>query len=229
MRATKSLIITSTVLVLSGVTVAQEGPEFSSNVALTTDYVFRGLSQTDRGPAVQGGFDISHSGFYGGVWASSVDFGDDTTMEIDFYGGYTHDMGAATVDVGVIYYAYPDSPELATGSQEFAEIYAGVSGTVAGADVGISIAYSPEFYGETGEATYIQTSLDYPLMENLSASFSYGISDFSDGMLNRDYQDIALGVTANVGPADWTLQYVDTFNIDDADNDAFVLSVARSF
>jgi len=79
---------------------AEDSPhEFSANVALTTDYRFRGLSQTNEDPAIQGGFDYGYSGdalpvsFYAGVWASSLDFDvadpDDADLEIDFYGGFT--------------------------------------------------------------------------------------------------------------------------------------------
>ena len=51
--------------------------ETSANVALTTDYVWRGTSQADNGPAIQGGFDLTAGGFYGGVWGSNVDIDDD--------------------------------------------------------------------------------------------------------------------------------------------------------
>ena len=55
--------------------------EVTGNVALTTDYIFRGVTQTDGGPAISGGFDVDADGFYVGVWGSSVDFSDDTTMD----------------------------------------------------------------------------------------------------------------------------------------------------
>ena len=54
-----------------------QGPEFSANVGLTTDYIFRGYSQTDEGPAIQGGMDVTWNIFYAGVWGSNLDFGSD--------------------------------------------------------------------------------------------------------------------------------------------------------
>ena len=76
--------------------------EISGNVALTTDYRFRGISQTDRNPAVQGGFDWSHdSGFYLGTWGSNVDFAG--SLELDYYGGYANNINDnLAYDVGVI-------------------------------------------------------------------------------------------------------------------------------
>ncbi|RFB04811.1 TorF family putative porin [Parvularcula marina] len=174
---------------------AQEA-EVSANVALTTNYVYRGITQTDDGPAIQGGFDVSYGGWYGGTWASSVDFGDDTTMEIDFYGGYAGSITETiSYDVGAIYYAYPDSPDIGGGQQDFYEIYGGLSKSFGGVlDAGISVAYSPEFYGETGESLYYLGSLSYAAGENVSVDFTYGVSSFEENM-NQDYQDYSAGAT----------------------------------
>ncbi len=78
------------------------------------EYVFRGISQTDEGPAIQGGFDATCGIFYAGVWASNLDFGGDgagndiANIEIDFYAGIKPKTGRITWDLGVIYYAYPE-------------------------------------------------------------------------------------------------------------------------
>lgn len=88
--------------------------EVSANVSMVSDYVFRGLSQSQEDPAIQGGFDwSSESGFYVGTWASSVDFvgsgtDDGADVEWDLYLGY----GAAindswSWDVSYIQYLYP--------------------------------------------------------------------------------------------------------------------------
>ena len=83
--------------------------EFSINVAGTTDYVFRGISQNGEDPAAQGGADMSCGIFYAGVWGSTVDF---APYEVDLYGGIKKDLGFAEVDLGVIYYAYPGADDL---------------------------------------------------------------------------------------------------------------------
>ncbi len=65
---------------------------FTGNVGLYSQYVFRGISQTNEKPAVQGGIDYSNGGFYLGAWASSIkwikDAGGDASVEIDVYAGY---------------------------------------------------------------------------------------------------------------------------------------------
>jgi uncharacterized protein (TIGR02001 family) len=85
--------------------------EFSANTALTTDYVFRGISQTENGPAIQGGIDATYGLFYIGFWGSNVDFGagDPSDIEIDYYGGITPSWQGIDFDLGVIFYTYPDS------------------------------------------------------------------------------------------------------------------------
>lgn len=99
----------------------EEKPKFShtftSNVSLVSDYRFRGISQTMRRPAIQGGFDYSHAnGVYLGTWASNVDgttkFYNNTSMEWDLYGGYKGKLFPCSVpdftyNVGLIYYYYP--------------------------------------------------------------------------------------------------------------------------
>ena len=90
---------------------------FTGNVGLYSQYVFRGRTQTDGNPAVQGGFDLGHkSGLYLGTWASNVswiwDFspGTSASMEWDWYGGYKGSLPADFgYDFGVLYYWYPGS------------------------------------------------------------------------------------------------------------------------
>lgn len=94
---------------------------FTANVSIVSDYRFRGISQTMRRPAIQGGFDYSHtSGFYLGTWASNVDgtthVYNNTSMEWDLYGGYTGKPFPCTIpdfayNFGVIYYYYPGGQE----------------------------------------------------------------------------------------------------------------------
>lgn len=88
----------------------------TGNIGLYSQYVFRGLTQTDKQPALQGGFDYSHSsGFYAGTWMSNIswlrDFGtyaNGASLEMDFYGGFKFPLGKdITGDVGVLYYYYP--------------------------------------------------------------------------------------------------------------------------
>jgi uncharacterized protein (TIGR02001 family) len=86
------------------------------NVAVTSDYRFRGISQTRLQPALQGGADYTHnpSGFYVGTWLSSIkwvtDGGGSGNVEVDIYGGKRGDlMEGVTYDVGVLSYIYPSN------------------------------------------------------------------------------------------------------------------------
>ncbi|MEI7443949.1 MAG: TorF family putative porin [Burkholderiales bacterium] len=84
----------------------------TGNFTLTSDYRFRGISQSYKLPAVQGGLDWAHpSGFYLGNWNSSISgnsYPNGASLEMDFYGGYKFPIGSdVTLDVGALYYFYP--------------------------------------------------------------------------------------------------------------------------
>lgn len=89
------------------------GGNVISNVNLTTDYAFRGTTQTDEAPAIQGGFDYEHTnGFNAGVWASNIDFNNTNagSIELDVYAGYNHNItDNLSVGTSVIAYMYPGS------------------------------------------------------------------------------------------------------------------------
>lgn len=92
----------------------EEGWSFGGTITGTSDYIFRGVSQTDQDPAIQGSLDIGHSsGFYAGVWASNVDFdteGDGINTEIDYYVGWTFALPAdMELDLQAVRYTYPGS------------------------------------------------------------------------------------------------------------------------
>ncbi|MEL6285490.1 MAG: TorF family putative porin [Pseudomonadota bacterium] len=213
------------------------GGEFSGNIALTSDYVFRGFTQTDGAPTVQGGFDWASDSFYVGTWASGVDFADGTSTEIDIYGGYTTSVGVVDLDLGAIYYLYPDAPD--EPEQNFIEVYAGGSTTVADTvDLGLSFAFSPEYYLETGSTLYTNASAGIPLGENFGADVSLGFLSFfdDDDCMDCDYLDYSIGVTTSAAGFDFDLRFIgsDGDGVDGLDGDGgpagerFVISVGRS-
>ena len=114
-------------------------------MTLVSDYRFRGISQTYEGPAVQGGFDYSHSsGFYLGNWNSNVAsqvYTGGSGIEMDVYGGYKRSFGGFGLDIGYLYYHYPNAEfqSAGNGSQGFdsQDIYLG------GSWKWISLKYSP--------------------------------------------------------------------------------------
>ncbi|MCG7541039.1 hypothetical protein EXT48_16795 [Pseudoalteromonas sp. CO348] len=95
--------------------------EVTANIAASSNYYWRGITQTDDGAAVSGGLDYSNeSGFYAGTWVSNIDFGDSASYEMDLYAGYAGEIKGMSFDFGYIHYAYPD----ASGDIDFGEIYA---------------------------------------------------------------------------------------------------------
>ena len=199
--------------------------EWSGNVTLTTDYVFRGITQTNEGPAVQGGFDWASDSLYVGTWAWAIDYDNGTSAEVDFYGGFTPTVGVFDLDIGAIYYYYPDAPD--DPEQNFFEVYAGGSTTIGEfLDVGASVAYSPEFYGETGQAFYYAASAGIPLGEffGIDATVGYSSGDEDEGF--TDYVDYSIGLTTSFEGFDFDARYIDT-DLEGVD-ESFVLSVSRA-
>lgn len=116
----------------------------SGSVSLVTDYRFRGVSQTDKEMAIQGGITASHeSGLYAGVWASNLagwgQFGG-SNMELDLIGGFKKSFGGATVDVGLTWYMYPGGSDIT----DFAEPYVKISGIAGPVSLLAGVAYAPK-------------------------------------------------------------------------------------
>ncbi len=117
----------------------------SGSVAIASDYRFRGVSQSDRQMAVQGGLTIAHeSGFYVGTWASNLagwgTFGG-ANMELDLIGGYKTKLGdGATLDAGLTWYMYPGG----ANKTDFAEPYVKLSGTTGPVTLTAAAAYAPK-------------------------------------------------------------------------------------
>lgn len=150
---------------------------FTGNVAITSDYVFRGLSQSNSDFALQGGFDLtSTAGFYAGTWLSSIDFNDasDANVEADIYAGYTRPIGSTglSYNVGVYGYLYPDVNDGANFN--FYEVYGGLSYAVGKFTLGGQVNYSPDFFAGSGDAIYAQISTGYAISDLLSVSGAVG-------------------------------------------------------
>lgn len=199
----KSLLVTAAAtatlaLAMPAAAIAQErSVELSYNLAGTTDYVWRGFSQSDTHGAVQGGADLTYGNFYAGTWASSVDFADGTDAEWDFYAGYTGTAGAIDWDVGLTYYTYVDAP---SGSDyNFVELNAAASYAIDDFTLGASIHYSPDFYGTSDKsATYVEATAEYTVTEKLALSGGFGRQFLDKG---QDYNAWNLGATVNLNEA----------------------------
>ena len=95
--------------------------EVSTNVALTSNYVWRGMTQTGNAPAIQGGIDASYKGLYIGLWASSYE-STDASSEFDVYFGYSSEIGALSYDIGFIEYMYPNSSDESNQGEAYLNI-----------------------------------------------------------------------------------------------------------
>ncbi len=187
--------------------------EISANVTLATDYVWRGVTQTNENPAIQGGLDWSgDNGFYVGTWASNVDFGDVENMELDFYGGWSTELSNGLgVDVGFIQYLYFDD----AGDVDFNEIYLGLSHS------GVSGKLS---YDVDNESTYLELGYDFDLGNDFGLGLHVGNYSF-DG--DGDYTDYSIALSKSFNDLDFGLGYYDT-DIDGLDG-RVVFSVGKSF
>lgn len=130
----------------------------SYNFAVTSEYVFRGISQSAEDPTVQAGVDVTYKIFYAGIWGSGVEFGSavDAWGEIDYYAGIKPVLGPITLDFGVIYYTYPSATD--PGAElDYVEVKIGASGTVwKDGTLGVTVFYSPEYTGKTGDVWTVE-------------------------------------------------------------------------
>ena len=163
----------------------------SANVSFTTDYIWRGMTQSD-GPAVQGGFDYeADSGFYAGFWGSNVNFNNGNGQELDYYAGYGFSLGDVGVDVGYITYDYPDSdPDL-----KFEEIYLGFSI----GDLGLTYASGQDEAPDYIEVSYGigPVSISYgdydEYGENTLISYGFACGSYECGISLYDFSDAGYG------------------------------------
>lgn len=200
-------------------------PSFSGNVALTTDYMFRGISQTQHEPTVQGGFDYSNGIFYAGTWASGVDFGavapniDIASLELDLYAGIKPTTGPVSWDIGVIGYFYPDSWDPPGTDVDYWEFKVAPSISPAeGLTLGAALYYSPEFTTSTDSALYYELNGSYAISDMFTVSGAVGhqtsdqtgyfvLEDFTS---TDEYTTWNIGATLNVSGFGIDLRYYDT-------------------
>lgn len=173
-------------LALGGTAYAQD---VSFNVGVASDYVWRGVSQTDEGPQLFGGVDFSSGIFYAGAWASNVDFYDSTDAEIDLYAGITPTAGPVTFDLAALYYGYVNEPSGA--DYAFWELKAAASVPAGPVTLGAAVNYSPEFFGGIGSAVYYEVNASVSPAEKWTIGGAIGSQTFDAG---GDYSTWNVGV-----------------------------------
>lgn len=214
----------SLVMALSAISLQAQAVEVSGDITFVSDYAFRGISQTDEAAAIQGGITLAaDSGFYLSVWGSSVDFGGEGTLELDVMLGWSGDIAEDwSADVGIMRYGYPNTE---FEGSNFWELY----GSVSYKDLSLGLAYSDDYYGNTGNYFYIYAGYSLALTDNLSVDFHIGQNEFSDDS-SASYLDYGVTVSTEVLGLGLSLAYVDT-DIKDCNlcDSRVIFGVSKSF
>ena len=232
-------------MMMAGISVAQA--QVTGNLGLTSDYRFRGVSQTQNAPAVQGGIDYNHSsGLYVGNWNSSVSsqmYSNGSGVESDLYAGFKKDIyKGLTLDVGSYNYFYPRATNNTSTNFDTNELFAGLGyGPV-------SVKYSQSLSNYFGTANsknsqYFQADFAQPLVyisKNLSLLAHVGRTEVNNNS-NLNYTDYNVGLGYNLKGWDLAAKYytnsgttssfqtANTINGQRLYKDAAVVSVSKSF
>jgi uncharacterized protein (TIGR02001 family) len=209
------------------VSTAQAEVTTTANANVTSDYKFRGISQTNAGPAFQGGFDTAFgNGFYVGNWNSNVNnLGPNSSgLEMDFYGGYAGEFKGVGYDVGALYYYYngaeasvnADTLEV-YGKLSYANAYAKLSYALS-KDYFALVTAAPDTTNDLSGSTYLDLGYTLPVSDKLSLTAHYGLTSFDKdvnvaGVVLDDYSDYSIGATYALNKTySVTAAYIDTNN-----------------
>jgi uncharacterized protein (TIGR02001 family) len=182
---------------LSGTALAEDKLSWSASLTGTSDYVFRGISQTKEDPTIQGSLGLAYDIFYAGAWASGLDWGpgSDAQLEVDWYAGIkpvwkTSPVGPVSFDFGVIYYTYPgfsDPPGQEADYVELKAAYTLPSPFIKNLTTGGTFYWSPDYSGETGSVWTSESTASYALPKvwvfdpTVSGLLGYEKGNSSDG------------------------------------------------
>lgn len=183
----------------------------SANVALTSNYKFRGQDQGSNKPALQGGFDFSAGGFYVGNWNSSIGF-TNSGLEMDFYGGYKGEAAGLGYDVGVLQYYYPQKDKALDFNTT--ELYGAVSFSILTAKYSHTVSKDYFAFGEAIQAVsggarpkgrntgYLDLSANYEIAQGIVLNGHVGYTNYSGDLDDAgipNYTDYKVGATYDMG------------------------------
>jgi uncharacterized protein (TIGR02001 family) len=183
----------------------------SYNVGLFSQYIFRGLTQTDEKPALQAGVDFAHSsGFYLGAWGSNIswlqdgDYYDNSGLELDIYGGYANSIGDVGYNVGVLQYIYPGNDISSSYVKaETTEVYGALSYKWLQAKLSVVVSDGAFANANSSGTYYAEVNANIPLADSgVTANLHVGRQEYNGspfyGNSNDDlysYTDWKVGAT----------------------------------
>ncbi len=188
--------------------IIQSDFDLSSTVSVVSDYRFRGISLSNRKPAVQASIDIEHkSGLYAGVWASNIARYGGARVEVDLSAGWRQSLGPVDLDIGGMMYLYPGG-----NGVNYGEVYGFAGKTIGPVQLRAGIVYAPSQrnIGST-DNLYLTTdaSLGIPGTP-ITLNGRLGYEDGAFGGVDGNKWDWGLGGEYNAAPFTIGLQYVDT-------------------
>lgn len=187
----------------------EESSNLSWNLSVTSDYVFRGITQTNFDPAVQGGLDYAFgdTGLYVGAWASNVDFddADGPDIEVDTYIGWSRDLAeGVNLDLHLVRYTYLGEREV-YGNIDYNEYFAALSYNEM---LTFTVAYADDYANGGYSSLYYNLAGSWDLGNDVAVNAAVGRSNFSDDV--GSYTDWNVGVSRQFGPVNAALNYYDT-------------------
>ena len=204
--------------------------EISANVGVTSNYLWRGVSQTGDAAAVSGGVDWSaESGLYAGTWISNIDWGVGSGAEVDFYGGYANEVGDFGYDVGLIYYYYPDSDY---DDSNFTEVYLNGSWNFLSAGIAYTLTGDADDDSPWSDGDlYYYIGASFDVAPTWSAGLTAGYYDFDvPSSSDVDYSHFQADLTKSMDTwGDFTLTVSKAEEESGDDDTKFVVSWSKSF
>ncbi|MGQ0741331.1 MAG: TorF family putative porin [Alphaproteobacteria bacterium] len=156
---------------------AAEWGALGASLGLSSDYRYRGISNNDRDPALQGELAWSAEEWHAGIWASMVDFddGQNARLEVDVSAGRQVTLRGTIVDLSVTYYSYPWRNRPASAPRySYVEANTSVSHSWGDLTLSSEAAWSPNYFGETGTGWYAGLGAAYRLTDWPSISANIG-------------------------------------------------------
>lgn len=180
--------------------------EASANAQVSSEYIFRGQTQTMGDTAISGGFDVGYGGFFAGMWASEVDYGGDANLEVDTYAGYGIEKGDFSAS-----YTYVDYNYNGNSSLNGVEHQIGLGWK----DLGVTHVVGSEGFVDYSEVSYSIPKIDW---------------DVSWGTWDTIGDNWTISKTVDLGPVDATISLVDFSGDDNIDDERNVtVSISKEF